>query len=185
MNIGEVAEASGVSAKMIRYYEQSGLIRRAERSSGGYRGYEAADVHTLRFIRRARDLGFSIEQIAELLDLWRDGSRSSAQVRALALEHEAGLRRKMSDLRMMLRTLSELAELCEGEDRPDYPTMSDFASSRAGSSGTGSEARARQLGDRGPAKPHLKADRFTGRASLPERGPASVTSPANGSRLES
>ncbi len=127
MNIGQAADASGVSAKMIRYYEEIGLIARAERSDSGYRHYGDADVHTLRFIRRARDLGFSVEQISELLALWRDRSRASAQVKVMALEHVAGLKRKIRDLQAMARTLSDLAEHCGGDERPDCPIIEDLA----------------------------------------------------------
>ena len=129
MNIGRAAKASGVSAKMIRYYEEIELIAPAERSESGYRHYGEADVHTLRFIRRARDLGFSVEQISDLLALWRDRSRASAQVKAMALEHVAGLKQKIRDLQAMARTLSDLAEHCGGDERPDCPIIEDLASS--------------------------------------------------------
>lgn len=129
MNIGQAAEASGVSAKMIRYYEATGLIQKAERSASGYRHYGEADVHSLRFIRRARDLGFAVEQISELLALWRDRGRASAEVKALALKHVADLKRKITDLRAMARTLSALAEHCEGDHRPDCPIIDGLASS--------------------------------------------------------
>ena len=127
MNIGQASNASGVSAKMIRYYESIGLISEAERSASGYRHYQEADVHTLRFIGRARDLGFSVDQISELLALWRDRSRASAQVKDLALRHVAGLRRKIAELQAMARTLSTLAEHCEGDHRPDCPILDEFA----------------------------------------------------------
>lgn len=128
MNIGGAAASSGVSAKMIRYYESIGLVRAVERSGNGYRHYADADVYSLRFIRRARDLGFSIEQITELLALWRDKDRASAQVKALALGHVAALRQKIDDLQQMVRTLSDLAELCEGDQRPDCAIIDELAS---------------------------------------------------------
>ncbi len=129
MNIGEAAKASGVSAKMIRYYEATGLIARAERSGAGYRRYTDADVHTLRFIRRARDLGFTVEGIAELLALWRDRSRHSADVKRVALGHLSALRRKIEELEEMAATLSHLADCCQGDDRPDCPILGDLATS--------------------------------------------------------
>lgn len=126
MNIGEAAQASGVSAKMIRYYEQIGLIGPVARTGSGYRTYTDADVHALRFIRRARDLGFQVEGIAELLSLWRDRSRHSADVKRVALEHVAELQRKIAELEGMANTLRELAAGCAGDDRPDCPILEDF-----------------------------------------------------------
>lgn len=126
VNIGEAAKASGVSAKMIRYYEETGLIPPAARSASGYRVYTAEDVHGLRFIRRARDLGFSVKGIAGLLDLWRDRSRRSADVKRLALAHAASLRRKISALEAMAETLETLAQHCHGDDRPDCPILGDL-----------------------------------------------------------
>lgn len=126
MNIGEAAQASGVSAKMIRYYEQIGLIGPVARTDSGYRTYTDADVHTLRFIRRARDLGFQVEGIAELLALWHDRSRRSADVKRVALEHVAVLQRKIAELEGMANTLRELAACCAGDDRPDCPILEDF-----------------------------------------------------------
>jgi MerR family gold-responsive transcriptional activator of gol and ges genes len=128
MNIGQAAEASGVSAKMIRYYESTGLIAPAPRSDSGYRHFSQADVHTLRFVRRARDLGFTVGQIAELLALWRDRSRHSADVKEIALGHVAGLRRKIAELEGMAATLEALAERCHGDRRPDCPILTDLAS---------------------------------------------------------
>ncbi|KFB09269.1 Cu(I)-responsive transcriptional regulator [Nitratireductor basaltis] len=123
MNIGQAADASGVSAKMIRYYEETGLIRAAERSSSGYRVYSDEDVHTLRFIRRARDLGFSVKQIALLLGLWQDKNRESAQVKQVALEHIAELQTKIEELQQMIGVLSELADNCQGDHRPNCPIL--------------------------------------------------------------
>jgi Cu(I)-responsive transcriptional regulator len=127
MNIGQAARQSGVSAKMIRYYEATGLIDKARRSEAGYRHYTAGDVHTLRFIRRARDLGFSVEGIAGLLALWRDRSRHSADVKELALGHIADLKRKVAELESMVATLSHLASCCQGDERPDCPILADLA----------------------------------------------------------
>ncbi len=127
MNIGSAAKMSGVSAKMIRYYEQTGLIPKAARHDSGYRDYGEADVHRLRFIRRARDLGFTVEQIAELLGLWSDRSRASADVKSFALEHVERLREKMAEIDTMVRTLETLADHCHGDDRPDCPIIEGLA----------------------------------------------------------
>jgi Cu(I)-responsive transcriptional regulator len=127
MNIGEAAKASGISAKMIRYYEAIGLIGSAERTAAGYRTYGASDVHTLRFIRRARDLGFSVEQMGDLLALWRDRSRASADVKAIALTHIEELERKAQALKEMSQTLKHLADHCHGDTRPDCPILEEFA----------------------------------------------------------
>lgn len=128
MNIGEAAAASGVSAKMIRYYESTGLISSASRTSAGYRVYSKDDVHTLRFIRRSRDLGFSVEQMGNLLALWSDRSRASADVKRIALDHVAELERKMRELRDMTETLRHLAEHCQGNERPHCPIIEDLSS---------------------------------------------------------
>jgi Cu(I)-responsive transcriptional regulator len=127
MNIGEAAKASGVSAKMIRYYEQTGLMPQAVRSDAGYRHYGSSDVQSLRFIRRARDLGFSVEQISALLALWRDRGRASADVKAMALSHVAALEAKIAQLRAMAQTVGHLADHCNGNERPDCPIISDLA----------------------------------------------------------
>lgn len=127
MNIGQAAKSSGVSAKMIRYYEQIGLIPQAVRSDAGYRHYSASDLHSLRFIRRARDLGFSVEQISALLVLWQDRGRASSDVKAMALSHAAELRTKIAELQAMLHTIEHLADHCHGTDRPDCPILADLA----------------------------------------------------------
>lgn len=128
MNIGEAARASGVSAKMIRYYESIGLIPRPLRSDNGYRVYTAADVQFLRFIKRARTLGFLVDEIQRLVALWLDRNRSSREVKAIALRHIAGLREKIADLESMLRTIEHLAHHCHGDHRPDCPIIEGLAS---------------------------------------------------------
>jgi len=126
MNIGEAAKASGVSAKMIRYYEHTGLIPEAGRTAAGYRIYTTTEVQMLRFVRRARDLGFTVERIAELLALWRDRSRHSADVKQLALSQIEGLRRKIREMEDMVATLEHLAHGCNGDHRPDCPILADL-----------------------------------------------------------
>ncbi|CFD90368.1 merR family transcriptional regulator [Bordetella pertussis] len=127
MNIGDAAQASGISAKMIRYYESIGLIGPAARTESGYRVYGDAELHTLRFVRRARDLGFSVEQMNELLALWRARSRASADVKRIALEHVATLERKADELRQMADTLKHLAHHCHGDTRPDCPIIEELS----------------------------------------------------------
>jgi len=123
VNIGQASRASGVSAKMIRYYEQTGLIPRADRTASGYRDYSEADVHVLRFIRRARDLGFSVADIGELLGLWRDDSRQSSEVKRLAQGHIEELKRKIRALQDMTQTLTTLVNACQGDHRPNCPII--------------------------------------------------------------
>jgi MerR family gold-responsive transcriptional activator of gol and ges genes len=127
MNIGEAAHASGVSAKMIRHYEDIGLIPKAKRTDSGYRRYNGVDVHTLRFIRQARSLGFSIKQIQALLSLWRDQRRPSSKVKALALAHIEELDGRIREMQAMRRTLQELASHCHGDERPDCPILEGLA----------------------------------------------------------
>lgn len=127
VNIGQAAKASGVSAKMIRHYEEVGLIPAANRTESGYRQYGEADVHSLRFIRHARDLGFSIVQIGELVGLWQNRRRSSSRVKALALAHVAELERKVASLQAMKDTLQHLATCCHGDDRPECPILDRLA----------------------------------------------------------
>lgn len=127
MNIGEAGVASGVSAKMIRHYESIDLIKPAERTASGYRVYSARDIETLRFIRRSRDLGFSIEHIRTLLALWQDRSRASSEVKRIALQHVAELEAKERELREMANTLRHLANHCHGDARPDCPIIQDLA----------------------------------------------------------
>jgi MerR family transcriptional regulator, copper efflux regulator len=126
-NISEAAEASGVSAKMIRHYEETGLIPKAGRTVAGYRIYREADVHILRFVRRARDLGFSMKEIAGLLGLWQDRRRASSDVKRMATRHIAELDARIAVLQGMRRTLEHLAHCCHGDDRPDCPILDDLA----------------------------------------------------------
>lgn len=126
MNIGKAATASGVSAKMIRYYESVGLIPPARRTDTAYRVYSDEDVHVLRFIRRARDLGFSVDAIRELLALWGDRSRASADVKRIAQQHIDELDARIAALQDMAGTLRRLAECCHGDDRPDCPILGDL-----------------------------------------------------------
>jgi MerR family transcriptional regulator, copper efflux regulator len=123
VNISKAAKSSGISAKMIRYYEEIGLIPNAKRNDSGYRIYTEADIHTLGFIRRARDLGFTVKQIKGLLALWHDRDRASSDVKAMAMAHIEELRTKIKDLQEMMGTLSHLVENCHGDERPDCPIL--------------------------------------------------------------
>ena len=129
MNIGQAARASNVTAKMIRYYESIGLITAPVRSEANYRVYANDDVHALRFVKRARNLGFSIDEVRELLALWRDKSRASADVKSVAMKHVQDLETKIAELQAMARTLSHLAATCHGDGRPDCPILADLAAS--------------------------------------------------------
>ncbi len=125
-SIGRAAEISGVTAKMIRHYESLGLIPKAARTLGDYRVYTATEVHTLRFVRRARSLGFSMEEIRGLLGLWRNQRRASAEVKRLALKHIAELDSKIEELRSVRSALAELAAHCHGDQRPECPILDDL-----------------------------------------------------------
>jgi MerR family copper efflux transcriptional regulator len=129
MNIGEAARISGVPAKTIRYYEAAGLIGTADRTGGGYRVYTHADVFVLRFIKRARDLGFSIERIRRLLDLWQDKGRASRDVKRLALDHVAEITAKIAAMHTVRDAVQELADRCDGDDRPECPILHDLEGS--------------------------------------------------------
>ena len=129
MNIGQAARASGITAKMIRHYESVGLLPPAMRSDKGYRQYGEREVHVLRFIRRARDLGFSIKDISGLLSLWHERQRPSRQVKALAQAHMQQLQRKIDELQSMRQTLEKLVQCCQGDERPDCPILQDLAGS--------------------------------------------------------
>jgi MerR family copper efflux transcriptional regulator len=127
MNIGEAAQRSGVSAKMVRHYESLGLLPQVVRTDAGYRQYGDKEVHTLRFIRRARDLGFGMAEIAELLKLWQNRRRASGDVKRIALNHMADLDRRIAEMEAMKRTLSSLASCCHGDQRPDCPILDELA----------------------------------------------------------
>ncbi len=127
MNIGQAAAASGVSAKMIRHYEQVGLFPEPQRTEAGYRQYTDPEIHTLRFIRRARDLGFSIQQIGDLVGLWQNRRRSSRQVKALAQAHIQELENKTQELLAMKATLEHLVHCCHGDDRPECPILDELS----------------------------------------------------------
>ena len=126
-NIGQAAAQSGVSAKMVRHYESLGLLPAVPRTDAGYRQYGEKEVHTLRFIRRARTLGFSMAEIAELLKLWQNKRRASADVKRIAQAHVADLERRIAEMQAMRQTLTELADCCAGDSRPDCPILSGLA----------------------------------------------------------
>ena len=146
MNIGQAAKASGVSAKMIRHYEVVGLVPAPKRTESGYRQYNDSEVHTLRFIRQARDLGFSIHEIGELLSLWHNRKRPSRLVKALAEVHIQALEQKAQELLTMKATLEHLVHCCHGDERPDCPILDVLASNAppAASGRTGNEVRGRR-----------------------------------------
>ena len=126
-NIGEAAARSGVSAKMVRHYESLRLLPAVARTAAGYRLYSNRQVHTLRFIRRARDLGFSMAEITELLKLWHNRRRASADVKRIAIVHVEDLNRRLAALTEMRDTLAHLAHCCQGNERPDCPILEDLA----------------------------------------------------------
>lgn len=135
MNIGQAAKSSGLSAKMIRYYESIGLLHAATRTDSGYRLYSANDLHTLAFIKRSRDLGFSLEEVGKLLTLWQDRARASADVKALAHKHIVELNQKIEELAGLRDTLQDLVKHCQGNDRPDCPILKDLESGGCCTSG--------------------------------------------------
>ena len=128
MNIGQAAKQSGLSTKMIRYYESTGLLAAANRSDSGYRLYSKNDLHTLEFIKRSRDLGFSLEEVGKLLALWQNKERASAEVKALAREHIGILDQKIQELTELRATLNVLVDHCHGDERPDCPILNRLAS---------------------------------------------------------
>jgi MerR family copper efflux transcriptional regulator len=131
MNIGQASERTGVSAKMIRYYESIGLLPSAARRANGYRDYGDQDLAVLQFVRRTRDLGFSLEEVAALLALWSDKKRSSREVKRLAETHIADLEHRMREMRAVMKTLRQLAHHCHGDERSDCPILDDLATPRA------------------------------------------------------
>ena len=127
VNIGEAAKLSGVSAKMVRHYEGLGLLPRVVRTDSGYRQYSEAEVHTLRFIKRSRDLGFSMDEIGELVGLWQNRRRASANVRKIAQKHADDLAQKIAAMEEMRKTLGHLIHCCHGDERPECPILEDLA----------------------------------------------------------
>lgn len=149
MNIGAAARASGVSAKMIRHYEQIGLLPAPARRTSGYRDYDTVDLHRLRFVRRARDLGFPLDRIADLLRLWSDRDRSNADVKAIALAHLADLDRQVRLLHEMADVLRALADACDGDGRPHCPIIAGLD----GESGSGRATTRRHAAASAPSAP--------------------------------
>ena len=131
LSIGEAARSAGISARMVRHYESLGLLATVARTDSGYRQYTDADVHTLHFIRRSRDLGFSMEEIATLLALWHDRSRASSQVKRIAQAHIEDLSERIAQMQAMQRSLQTLVSCCKGNDRPDCPILDDLAAGQA------------------------------------------------------
>ena len=127
VNIGQAARLSGVSAKMLRHYESLGLLGDVARTEAGYRQYTAADIHTLRFIKRSRELGFSMAEIADLVSLWHDKARASSQVKLIASQHLADLEKRIQAMQDMRRTLQNLVHCCHGDARPDCPILDELA----------------------------------------------------------
>jgi Cu(I)-responsive transcriptional regulator len=147
MTIGEASEASGISAKMIRYYEEIGLIAPAGRTVSNYRVYDGDSVNRLRFVRRARSLGFSLEETERLLMLWDDKARASAEVKALALAHVEALDTKIAEMQAMRDTLAHLAERCQGNDRPNCPILADLEGKPLRQKAAGDKSRGDCCGD--------------------------------------
>ncbi|MFN8846601.1 MAG: Cu(I)-responsive transcriptional regulator [Bdellovibrionales bacterium] len=128
MNIGEAAKISGVNAKLIRHYESIGIIPKATRSDAGYRTYSETEVHILSFVKRSRNLGFSMKEIKKLVSLWRNKGRASSEVKNLAIKHIDEMEQKIFELQSMVKTLKHLAKTCHGDNRPDCPILNDLAS---------------------------------------------------------
>ena len=143
LNIGQAARRSGVSAKMIRHYESQGLLKAVRRTDAGYRIYDASDVHSLQFVRRARGLGFSMKEIDQLLGLWQNRRRSSGDVRRIAQRHIVDLDHKIHELQTMRRTLEDLVHRCHGDHRPDCPILEDLAGNEKSDTKIGARSRER------------------------------------------
>ena len=142
--IGVAAQRAGISARMVRHYESLGLISGVARTDSGYRQYTEADIHALQFIRRSRDLGFSMQEIGELLALWHDRSRASSQVKRIAQHHIDDLSERIAAMQAMQRTLQTLVSCCKGNDRPDCPILDDLA--QVGGAAAPATAKAKRTG---------------------------------------
>ena len=132
MNIGEVAQMSEVNSKMIRRYEEQGIIPKAGRTDSGYRQYTEKDIHVLKFVKLARELGFSMKDIKQLVSLWKNKSRTSGQVKSIALKPQAELKKKLKEIQVMLNTINNLVENCQGEERPECPILDGLDSKMKG-----------------------------------------------------
>ncbi|MDP1600428.1 Cu(I)-responsive transcriptional regulator [Phenylobacterium sp.] len=143
MNIGQASKASGVSTKMIRYYDEIGLVRPASRTESNYREFDEREVNELRFIRRARSLGFSMPEITQLLSLWRDRERPSREVKAIAEKHVNELDARIAEMQTMADTLRHLSHCCAGDDRPDCPILADLTGGRSPVESKGADVRGR------------------------------------------
>lgn len=159
VNIGSAARLSGISTKMIRHYEEIGLMPKAARTTSGYRTYSENDIHTLRFVRQARDLGFSMKFTGELLSLWQNRRRPSSKVKALALEHIRELEEKVLEIDAMKAALQQLAAHCHGDDRPDCPIIENLAGTNAAVTATARGERT--TADRSAASARRKRSQFT------------------------
>lgn len=143
MNIGQASKASGISTKMIRYYDEIGLVRPASRTESNYREFDEREVNELRFIRRARSLGFSMPEITQLLSLWRDRERPSREVKAIAEKHVNELDARIAEMQTMADTLRHLSHCCAGDDRPDCPILADLTGGRSPVESKGADVRGR------------------------------------------
>ena len=143
MNIGQASKASGVTTKMIRYYDEIGLVRPSARTDANYREYDEREINELRFIRRARSLGFSMPEITQLLSLWRDRERPSREVKAIAEKHVNELDARIAEMQTMADTLRHLSHCCAGDDRPDCPILADLTGGRSPVESKGADVRGR------------------------------------------